>query len=90
MWQRERVNWYLLGMGSEVDLHTVHLHGQTFIYKVIIKHNSYFMFNKMLINNQQKIFILLNQDTDQIYTCIFISLILFHGADRPVPSGRCV
>ncbi|KAF5904859.1 hephaestin-like protein 1 [Clarias magur] len=33
MWQGERVNWYLIGMGSEVDLHTVHLHGQTFIYK---------------------------------------------------------
>ncbi|XP_053097458.1 ferroxidase HEPHL1-like [Pangasianodon hypophthalmus] len=29
MQQGETVNWYLLGMGSEVDLHTVHLYGQT-------------------------------------------------------------
>uniref|UniRef100_A0A3B4EIB4 ferroxidase n=1 Tax=Pygocentrus nattereri TaxID=42514 RepID=A0A3B4EIB4_PYGNA len=34
MQKGERVNWYLLGMGSEVDMHTVHLHGQTFIYRV--------------------------------------------------------
>uniref|UniRef100_A0A4W4GG06 ferroxidase n=1 Tax=Electrophorus electricus TaxID=8005 RepID=A0A4W4GG06_ELEEL len=34
MQKGERVDWYLLGMGSEVDLHTVHLHGHTFIYKV--------------------------------------------------------
>lgn len=33
----QKVNWYLLGMGNEVNLHTVHLHGQTFIYKVIMK-----------------------------------------------------
>lgn len=39
MQQGERINWYLLGMGNEVDLHTVHLHGQTFIYRVIMKHN---------------------------------------------------
>ncbi|KAK3522186.1 hypothetical protein QTP70_027002 [Hemibagrus guttatus] len=38
MRQGERVNWYLLGMGSEVDLHTVHLHGQTFIYKTDLNH----------------------------------------------------
>lgn len=40
MVQGEKVNWYLLGMGSEVDLHTVHLHGMTFIYQVIVKYNS--------------------------------------------------
>ncbi|KAG7322312.1 hypothetical protein KOW79_013658 [Hemibagrus wyckioides] len=38
MQQGERVNWYLLGLGSEVDLHTVHLHGQTFIYKTDLNH----------------------------------------------------
>lgn len=27
--QGERVRWYLLGMGSEEDLHTVHWHGKT-------------------------------------------------------------
>lgn len=25
----ERVRWYMLGMGNEVDLHTPHWHGQT-------------------------------------------------------------
>lgn len=34
MYQGERVNWYLLGMGHEVDVHTVHFHAETFIYKV--------------------------------------------------------
>ena len=27
--QGERVRWYLLGMGSEADLHTAHWHGNT-------------------------------------------------------------
>uniref|UniRef100_A0A8C5TFG4 ferroxidase n=1 Tax=Malurus cyaneus samueli TaxID=2593467 RepID=A0A8C5TFG4_9PASS len=33
MYQGERVSWYLLGMGHEVDVHTVHFHAETFIYK---------------------------------------------------------
>ncbi|NXF44692.1 HEPH protein, partial [Oceanites oceanicus] len=33
MFQGEWVNWYLLGMGQEVDVHTVHFHAETFIYK---------------------------------------------------------
>lgn len=28
----ERVRWYLLGMGTEVDLHTPHWHGQTLVW----------------------------------------------------------
>ncbi|MER3554468.1 MAG: copper oxidase [Meiothermus sp.] len=28
----ERVRWYALGMGTEVDLHTPHWHGQTVLY----------------------------------------------------------
>ena len=27
----EKVDWYLLGLGNEVDMHTVHFHGQTFL-----------------------------------------------------------
>ena len=27
----EKVDWYLVGLGNEVDLHTVHFHGQTFV-----------------------------------------------------------
>nr|XP_002814211.2 ceruloplasmin-like [Pongo abelii] len=27
------VNWYLIGMGNEADLHTVHFHGHSFEYK---------------------------------------------------------
>ncbi|NXN19431.1 HEPH protein, partial [Indicator maculatus] len=33
MFQGELVNWYLLGMGQEIDIHTVHFHAETFIYK---------------------------------------------------------
>uniref|UniRef100_A0A0B8RUW1 Ceruloplasmin n=1 Tax=Philothamnus irregularis TaxID=1899461 RepID=A0A0B8RUW1_9SAUR len=29
----DKVNWYLLGMGNEVDMHTAHFHGHSFIYK---------------------------------------------------------
>ena len=32
MYQTEKVDWYLVGMGNEADMHTVHFHGQTFIY----------------------------------------------------------
>jgi len=27
----ENINWYLIGLGNEVDMHTVHFHGQTFV-----------------------------------------------------------
>ncbi|XP_075412020.1 ceruloplasmin isoform X2 [Tenrec ecaudatus] len=29
----DEVNWYLMGMGNEVDLHSVHFHGHSFRYK---------------------------------------------------------
>ncbi|KAL4647111.1 hephaestin-like protein 1 [Arapaima gigas] len=35
MVEGEKTDWYLLGMGNEVDLHTVHFHAQSFIYKVL-------------------------------------------------------
>lgn len=34
MTQGQKVDWYLLGMGNEVDMHTVHFHAQAFTYKV--------------------------------------------------------
>uniref|UniRef100_A0A8B9PR20 Ceruloplasmin n=1 Tax=Apteryx owenii TaxID=8824 RepID=A0A8B9PR20_APTOW len=36
MFQGDWVNWYLLGMGQEIDVHTVHFHAETFTYKVRI------------------------------------------------------
>nr|XP_023965264.2 LOW QUALITY PROTEIN: hephaestin [Chrysemys picta bellii] len=33
MHQGDWVNWYLLGMGQELDVHTVHFHAETFIYR---------------------------------------------------------
>uniref|UniRef100_A0A8D3DA42 ferroxidase n=1 Tax=Scophthalmus maximus TaxID=52904 RepID=A0A8D3DA42_SCOMX len=33
MMQGQKVDWYLLGMGNEVDMHTVHFHAETFTYK---------------------------------------------------------
>ncbi|XP_012498340.1 PREDICTED: ceruloplasmin isoform X1 [Propithecus coquereli] len=29
----DEVSWYLMGMGNEIDLHTVHFHGHSFRYK---------------------------------------------------------
>nr|KAG8541253.1 hypothetical protein GDO81_029411 [Engystomops pustulosus] len=34
MTEGEKTNWYLLGLGNEVDMHTVHFHAQSFLYKV--------------------------------------------------------
>ncbi|KAM4047114.1 ferroxidase HEPHL1 [Anomaloglossus baeobatrachus] len=33
MTEGEKTNWHLLGMGNEVDMHTVHFHAQSFLYK---------------------------------------------------------
>uniref|UniRef100_A0A8C0H0S2 Ceruloplasmin n=1 Tax=Chelonoidis abingdonii TaxID=106734 RepID=A0A8C0H0S2_CHEAB len=33
MHQEDWVNWYLLGMGQEIDVHTVHFHAETFTYR---------------------------------------------------------
>ncbi|XP_043928584.1 ferroxidase HEPHL1 isoform X2 [Protopterus annectens] len=34
----ETIAWYLLGLGDEVDLHTAHFHGETFIFKTDKSH----------------------------------------------------
>ncbi|KAJ7997531.1 hypothetical protein DPEC_G00229980 [Dallia pectoralis] len=36
----QTVDWYLLGMGNEMDLHTVHFHAETFIYKMDSVHRA--------------------------------------------------
>lgn len=36
MTRGNKVDWYLLGMGNEVDMHTVHFHAETFTYKVTV------------------------------------------------------
>lgn len=33
MYEGEYVTWYLIGMGNEIDLHTVHFHGHSFEYQ---------------------------------------------------------
>ncbi|MBN3306769.1 HPHL1 protein, partial [Amia calva] len=40
MIEGEKTAWYLLGMGNEMDIHTVHLHGETFIYKTDRSHRA--------------------------------------------------
>ncbi|KAJ8412613.1 hypothetical protein AAFF_G00129490 [Aldrovandia affinis] len=40
MVEGQKTDWYLLGMGNEVDLHTVHFHGQTFIYMTDLAHRA--------------------------------------------------
>lgn len=32
----DKVYWYLMGMGNDVDIHTVHWHGHSVEYKVFI------------------------------------------------------
>uniref|UniRef100_A0A670YAF9 ferroxidase n=1 Tax=Pseudonaja textilis TaxID=8673 RepID=A0A670YAF9_PSETE len=34
----EGTNWYLIGMGNELDIHNVHFHGETFIVKIDHNH----------------------------------------------------
>lgn len=33
MYSGEKVEWYLMGLGDLTDVHTVHFHGQSFVYK---------------------------------------------------------
>ncbi|XP_003978693.3 LOW QUALITY PROTEIN: hephaestin-like protein 1 [Takifugu rubripes] len=40
MTQGHKVDWYLLGMGNEVDMHTVHFHAETFTYKTDSVHRA--------------------------------------------------
>ncbi|KAM7398054.1 hypothetical protein PAMA_006090 [Pampus argenteus] len=40
MTQGQKVDWYLLGMGNEVDMHTVHFHAETFTYKTDVVHRA--------------------------------------------------
>ncbi|XP_061484804.1 ferroxidase HEPHL1 isoform X2 [Rhineura floridana] len=34
----ENTNWYLIGMGNEIDIHTVHFHGESFLFKMDHEH----------------------------------------------------
>lgn len=34
MHQGDRVAWYMLAMGQDIDLHTVHFHAESFLYRV--------------------------------------------------------
>lgn len=43
MTQGQKTDWYLLGMGNEVDMHTVHFHAESFIYKVASAINEYYI-----------------------------------------------
>lgn len=36
----DKVDWYLLGMGNEVDMHTVHFHAESFLYKMSNDHRA--------------------------------------------------
>ncbi|XP_028650392.1 ceruloplasmin [Erpetoichthys calabaricus] len=36
----EKVSWYLMGFGNEVDLHTAHFHGHSFDYKMSGTHRA--------------------------------------------------
>ncbi|KAK3515604.1 hypothetical protein QTP70_024835 [Hemibagrus guttatus] len=40
MHQGDRTEWYLMGLGSEEDVHTVHFHDQSFIYKTDYSHRA--------------------------------------------------
>lgn len=36
----DKVEWYLISMGNEVDLHSVHFHGQTIVYRTEQPHRA--------------------------------------------------
>eukprot|EP00079_Xenopus_tropicalis_P012612 XP_002939767.2 PREDICTED: hephaestin-like protein 1 [Xenopus tropicalis] len=40
MTEGEKTNWYLLGLGNEIDMHTVHFHAESFIYKKDKEHRA--------------------------------------------------
>uniref|UniRef100_A0AAX7TJE2 ferroxidase n=1 Tax=Astatotilapia calliptera TaxID=8154 RepID=A0AAX7TJE2_ASTCA len=40
MTQGQKVDWYLIGMGNEIDMHTVHFHAETFTYKTDLVHRA--------------------------------------------------
>ncbi|XP_044875716.1 ferroxidase HEPHL1 [Mauremys mutica] len=40
MKEGENTNWYLIGMGNEIDIHTVHFHAETFIFKTDNDHRA--------------------------------------------------
>ncbi|XP_056665697.1 hephaestin [Monodelphis domestica] len=33
MYQGDRIGWYMLAMGQDIDLHTVHFHAESFLYQ---------------------------------------------------------
>ncbi|XP_076837341.1 hephaestin-like protein 1a [Brachyhypopomus gauderio] len=40
MQEGDHTEWYLIGLGNEMDMHTVHFHAQSFIYKVDHAHRA--------------------------------------------------
>ncbi|KAF5903559.1 hephaestin-like protein 1 [Clarias magur] len=40
MSQGDQTEWYLMGLGNEIDMHTVHFHAQSFIYKTDYPHRA--------------------------------------------------
>jgi len=38
MYSGEKMKWYLMGLGDLTDVHTVHFHGQSFVYKSTTLH----------------------------------------------------
>ncbi|KAL7842550.1 hypothetical protein SRHO_G00242390 [Serrasalmus rhombeus] len=36
----DRTEWYLIGLGNEIDMHTVHFHAQSFVYKLDHAHRA--------------------------------------------------
>uniref|UniRef100_A0A673FRD1 ferroxidase n=1 Tax=Sinocyclocheilus rhinocerous TaxID=307959 RepID=A0A673FRD1_9TELE len=40
MTENDKTEWYLIGLGNEVDMHTVHFHAQSFTYKTDHPHRA--------------------------------------------------
>uniref|UniRef100_A0A672PML9 ferroxidase n=1 Tax=Sinocyclocheilus grahami TaxID=75366 RepID=A0A672PML9_SINGR len=40
MTENDKTEWYLIGLGNEVDMHTVHFHAQSFTYKMNHSHRA--------------------------------------------------
>lgn len=70
MYQNEKVDWYLLGMGNEVDMHTVHFHGQTFL-----RVSDHEIYTKITDISWPK------DNSSHLYSCLNVSLNMVYRAE---------
>ncbi|XP_019376637.1 PREDICTED: hephaestin [Gavialis gangeticus] len=92
MYQRDWVSWYLLGMGQEIDVHTIHFHAESFIHRYGKMHRAdveslfpgTFVMVEMLVGNPGT-WLLHCHVSDHIHAGMEI---LFHVLHKPDPVAK--